>query len=206
MNSSSNVVKVSFKEQMLQARENAIVTTVNRLLAEKGFDAMTVDEVAASVGIAKASLYKHFPSKEDLAAAAMVRVMRRAQAYLVSLPANGAPLDKLKAVARWTMEVQLDGEMPSLPSQNSSLRAALMGNKDYMDGLMDVSDRLGAWIEAAQKEGTLNPKLPAIAVLYTLYARACDPVLEFLKAGGQHTREQIVEMVLVTCFDGLNAR
>lgn len=206
MNQAGNVIKVSFKEQMLKAREDAIVSTVNRLLAEKGFDAMTVDEVAASVGIAKASLYKHFPSKEDLAAAAMVRVMRRAQAFLAALPAGAAPLDNLKAVARWTMEVQLDGEMPSLPSQNSSLRAALMASKDYMDGLMEVSDRLGAWIEAAQKEGTLNPGLPAIAVLYTLYARACDPVLEFLKAGGQHTNEQIVEMVLSTCFDGLNSR
>ena len=66
MNKRNDGVKVSFKEQMLQAREDAIVRTVNRLLAEKGFDAMTVDEVAAAVGIAKASLYKHFPSKEDL--------------------------------------------------------------------------------------------------------------------------------------------
>ncbi len=203
---SSNVVKVSFKEQMLQAREDAIVTTVNRLLAEKGFEAMTVDEVAAAVGIAKASLYKHFPSKEDLATAAMVRVMRRAQAFLAGLPANDPPLAKIKAVARWTMEVQLDGEMPSLPSQNSSLRATLMASKAYMDGLMEISDQLGEWIEAAQKEGTLNPALPPIAVLYTLYARACDPVLEFLKTGGQHTKEQMLDMVLSTCFDGLNAR
>ncbi|MEN9670216.1 MAG: hypothetical protein RL018_493, partial [Pseudomonadota bacterium] len=52
--------KISFKAQMLLAREDAIVQAVNRLLAEKGFDAMTVDEVAANVGIAKASLYKHF--------------------------------------------------------------------------------------------------------------------------------------------------
>ncbi|MBC7610530.1 MAG: TetR family transcriptional regulator, partial [Polaromonas sp.] len=41
---------------MLQAREDAIVQAVNRLLAEKGFDLMTVDQVAAEVGIAKASL------------------------------------------------------------------------------------------------------------------------------------------------------
>lgn len=206
MGINDKAVKVSFKEQMLRAREDAIVHTVNRLLAEKGFDAMTVDEVAAAVGIAKASLYKHFPSKEDLAAAAMVRVMRRAQDYLASVPAGQTPLDKLRTVARWTMEVQLAGEMPSLPSQNSSLRATLMGNREYLDGLMAISDQLGGWIEAAQKEGTLNPNLPAIAVLYTLYARACDPVLEFLKASGLHTDEQIVEMVLSTCFDGLNAR
>ena len=203
---SSNVVKVSFKQQMLKAREDAIIETVNRLLAEKGFEAMTVDEVAASVGIAKASLYKHFPSKEDLAAAAMVRVMQRAQAFIKTLQPAARPLDNIRAVARWTMEVKLAGQMPSLPSQNSSLRATLIANAGYMDGLMEVSDALGAWIEAAQKAGTLNPKLPAIAVLYTLYARACDPVLEFLKMGGQHDDAQIVEMVLSTCFDGLNTR
>ena len=204
--SSTTVIKVSFKEQMLQAREEAIVHTVNRLLAEKGFDAMTVDEVAASVGIAKASLYKHFPSKEDLATAAMARVMRRAQDFLNTLPANDPPHHKLKAVARWTMQVQLAGEMPSLPSQNSTLRATLMANRDYIDGLMEISDQLGGWIEAAQKDGSINPALPAIAVLYTLYARACDPVLGFLKTGGLYTDAQIVDMVLSTCFDGLNTR
>ena len=203
---SSTVVKVSFKEQMLQAREEAIIRVVNLLLAEKGFEAMTVDEVAAAVGIAKASLYKHFPSKEDLAAAAMVSVMHRAQAFIATLPADAAPVDNLRAVVRWTMEVKLAGEMPSLPSQNSKLRAALMGNRDYMDGLMEVSDVLGGWIEAAQALGSINPHIPAIAILYTVYARACDPVLEFLKMGGQHSNEQIIALVMSTCFEGLNAR
>lgn len=191
---------------MLQAREDAIIRVVNHLLAEKGFDAMTVDEVAANVGIAKASLYKHFPSKEDLAAAAMVRVMRRAQTYLEEIPEESTPLEKLRQVVRWTMELKLAGEMPSLPSQNSSLRATLISNQDYMNGLIEVSDRLGAWIEAAQAQGSINPQLPAIAILYTLYARACDPVLEFLKMGAQHTDAQIVDLVLSTCFEGLNAR
>lgn len=199
-------VRRSFRQQMHLAREDAIVSAVNRLLAEKGFEAMTVDEVAAEVGIAKASLYKHFPSKEDLAAAAMVRVMNRARAFLDDLEASTSPddpLGRLRAVARWTMEVQLAGEMPSLPSENSTLRAALTTNKDYVDGLMDVSDRLGAWITAAQANGSLNQQLPPIAVLYTLYARACDPVLGFLKGSGLYTDDQIIEMVLVTCFDGL---
>jgi AcrR family transcriptional regulator len=198
--------RVSFKAQMLQVREDAIVQAVNRLLAEKGFDAMTVDEVAARVGIAKASLYKHFPSKEDLAAAAMVRVMRRAQEFFGSLSDQARPLDNLRAAVRWTMALKLAGDMPSLPSQNSSLRATLMANRDYMDGLMEVSDRLGAWIEAAQADGSLSNRFPAIAVLYTVYARACDPVLEFLQMGGQHSSDEIIELVLSTCFDGLNAR
>jgi len=43
-------------------------------------------------------------------------------------------------------------------------------------------------------------------VLYTLYARACDPVLEFLKMGGQHDETQIIDMVMASCFEGLAAR
>jgi TetR/AcrR family transcriptional regulator of autoinduction and epiphytic fitness len=198
--------KKSFKVQMLAAREVAIIQSVNRLLAEKGFDAMTVDEVAAEVGIAKASLYKHFTSKEELACAAMVTAMRRAQELIQNTDASLPPLDKIKAVTRWTMTLKLQGLMPSLPSQNSTLRATLMGSKDYMDGLMEVSDALGGWIEEAQAQGQINKALPAVAVLYTLFARACDPVLEFLKMGEQHTDEQILDLVMSTCFDGLNAR
>jgi len=202
---SSRLPKISFKGQMLQAREEAIIQTASRLLAQKGFEAMTVDEVAASVGIAKASLYKHFPSKEDLAAAAMVKVMQRAQAFLKALPEQSA-IAQLRAVARWTMELQLQGEMPTLPSQNSTLRAKLMANASYMDGLIEVSDCLGAWIEEAQAAGHIHRGLPPIAILYTVYARACDPVLEFLKLGGQHDDAQIIDMVMTTCFDGLAAR
>lgn len=200
------MARLSFREQVLRVREDAIVDAVNRLLADKGFDLMTVDEVAADVGIAKASLYKHFQSKEDLAAAAMVRVMHRAKEFLSTLDAGAQPLEKLRAVVRWTLQVQLAGQMPSLPSQNSTLRAALMAHKPYLDALVDISDRLGGWIEAAQEDGSLSSDIPAIVVLYTLYARACDPVLGFLKAGGQADDAQIVEWVLRSCFDGLKAR
>jgi TetR/AcrR family transcriptional regulator of autoinduction and epiphytic fitness len=197
----------NFRVQFLRAREDAIVASVNRLLAEKGFEAMTVDEVAADVGIAKASLYKHFPSKEELAAAAMVRVLDRALAFLDQEAAReAAPIDHLKAVARWTMQVQLAGEMPSLPSQNSSLRGALLQHRGYLDRVMTVSDRLGAWITAAQAAGQIDARLPPEAVLYTLYARACDPVLAFLRAGGNFTDEQVIDVQLSTCFDGLAAR
>lgn len=206
MTTAAAVAKPSFKEQMLQAREEAIVQTANRLLAEKGFESMTVDEVAATVGIAKASLYKHFPSKEDLAAAAMVRIMQRTLDFLASVPAEDKPVDKLRAVVKWAMQVQLAGEMPSLPHQNSTLRATLMNNKGYIDRLVTISDKLGGWIVAAQADGSLNPKFPALAVLYTLFARACDPVLGFLKAGGLQSDEEIVELVLATCFDGVAAR
>lgn len=193
-----------FREQFLQAREDAIVASVNRLLAEKGFDAMTVDEVVADVGIAKASLYKHFTSKEELAAAAMVRVLDRTLEELARLRALGLDaLGRLQAVARWAYEQQIAGEMPALPSQNSTLRATLTADKAYMERLMQLSDELGAWIVEAQGLGHLNPALPPELVLYTLFARACDPVLGVMRAGGTHSDTQIVDWLVATCFKGL---
>ena len=202
------VTRLSFRQKIHLAREEAIVATVKRLLAEKGFDLMTVDEVAAEVGIAKASLYKHFPSKEALAAAAMVQMMGLALDQVQALDAQeglGA-IDRLKAITRWTLETQLAGQMPTLPAENSTLRNALIADRDYMDGLMTLSDRLGAWIVQAQADGTVNRALPSEAVLFTIFARACDPVLGFLKAGGSHSDGQIVDWVMSTCFDGLAAR
>jgi AcrR family transcriptional regulator len=202
------MTRPSFREQVLRVREDAIVSSVNRLLAEKGFDQMTVDEVAADVGIAKASLYKHFASKEELAGAAMVRVLDLALAQVERLAADQGlgPLERLQALTRWAMLQQLAGEMPSLPSQNSTLRSALMASKAYVDRVMDLSERLGAWITNAQAEGAIDAGMPPELVLYTLYARACDPVLSVLKAGGSYDDERIAELVLKTCFDGLRTR
>jgi TetR/AcrR family transcriptional regulator, regulator of autoinduction and epiphytic fitness len=200
--------RLSFREQVLRVREDAIISSVNRLLADKGFDLMTVDEVAADVGIAKASLYKHFVSKEALAVAAMVRLLQRALALVDQVAARTdlAPMGRIEAVTRWVLEVQLAGDMPSLPSQNSSLRAELMASKDYMDALVRVSDVLGGWILQAQADGHINTSLPPEVVLYTVFARACDPVPAFLKAGGKHSDEDIVRWVLGVCMDGLKPR
>jgi hypothetical protein len=104
------------------------------------------------------------------------------------------------------MQVHLAGEMPLLPSENSSLRATLMGHTAYLDALTQVSDQLGEWIIQAQADGAINPAIPPTVVLYTLFARACDPVLGFMKATGQYSTEAIVEQVLMTCFDGLHTR
>lgn len=200
--------RLSFREQVLRVREDAIVDAVNRLLADKGFDLMTVDQVAAEVGIAKASLYKHFESKEALAAAALVRLLQHTQAMIDQQKSRAdlSACDRLRTVTRWALARQVAGEMPLVPSHNSSLTAQLMGNKPYLDLLMQVSDALGEWIVAAQAAGDIDPELPPELVLYTLYARGCDPVPAVLKAGGRFTDEQIVDWVMRTCFNGLAKR
>jgi AcrR family transcriptional regulator len=197
--------RLNLKEQQSRLREDVILQAVNTLLAEKGYDLMTVDEVAAMVGIAKASLYKHFESKEALAAAAMVRLLDRTLEIIHAQPESAAPLDKLKSIVRWALREHLHGSMPSLPSTRSTLRDALVKHSGYIERLIEVSERLGQWIEAAQAAGTIG-KLPPEVVLYTMFARACDPVCDYLKLSGNYSDDEIVELITTTCFAGLAAR
>ena len=199
---------IPYREQVLQLREDAIVEAVNCLLVSKGYELMTVDEVAAEAGLSKASLYKHFSSKEELAAAAMIRLLERAIAQVAGQRAQAPQVTaraQLETLVRWTLKVQLAGEMPSLPAANSRLTAALRGNRRYADRVIELSDLLGEWIVAAQGEGALDAMLPPEVILYTLFARACDPVLAVLKASGQHAEADIVEWLLRSTFQGIGA-
>nr|WP_310586014.1 helix-turn-helix domain-containing protein [Moraxella osloensis] len=196
--------KLTFKQRMMLERESLIIETVNHLLATKGYDAMTVDEIADTVGIAKASLYRHFPSKEALGMAALVDIMHKALEVINQLNATEqTAIDKLKALTQWAMRLKLAQKMPNLPSENSQLRELLIANDDYTNNLVMLSDSIGEWIEQAQAEGKLQSNIPGLAILYTLYARACDPVLGFLRSSQLYDDDEIIAIVTRTCFEGL---
>lgn len=196
--------KLTFKQRMMLERESLIIETVNHLLATKGYDAMTVDEIADTVGIAKASLYRHFPSKEALGMAALVDIMHKALEVINQLNATDqTAIDKLKALTQWAMRLKLAQKMPNLPSENSQLRELLIANDDYTNNLVMLSDSIGEWIEQAQAEGRLQSNIPGLAILYTLYARACDPVLGFLRSSQLYDEDEIIAIVTRTCFEGL---
>ncbi len=196
--------KLTFKQRMMLERESLIIETVNHLLATKGYDAMTVDEIADTVGIAKASLYRHFPSKEALGMAALVDIMHKALEVINQLNATDqTAIDKLRALTQWAMRLKLAQKMPNLPSENSQLRELLIANDDYTNNLVMLSDSIGEWIEQAQAEGKLQSNLPGLAILYTLYARACDPVLGFLRSSQLYDDDEIIAIVTRTCFEGL---
>lgn len=200
----SSSSKLTFKQRMMIKREQLIIETVNSLLATKGYDAMTVDEIADTVGIAKASLYRHFPSKEALAVGALVDTMQAGLDEIDKINLQNLPtIDKLKAITQWAMRLKLNQKMPNLPSENSQLREHLLAHEKYTDMLVVMSDNLGEWIEQAQQDGRLNTELSPLCILYTLYAKACDPVLGFLKSSGMYSDDQIIEMVTKAYFDGV---
>jgi signal transduction histidine kinase len=65
------------------------------------------------------------------------------------------------------------------------------------------AERLRAMQKGTALRLDIDPTLPAELVLYTIYARACDPVPVYLKAGGAYTDAKIIELVQRTCWNGL---
>ncbi len=51
--------------------DERITAAAAELMLQRGFDRTTVDDVAARAGVGKATVYRRWPSKEDLAVAAM---------------------------------------------------------------------------------------------------------------------------------------
>jgi AcrR family transcriptional regulator len=200
----TSAVKKSFKKVQFESREQAILEATNRLLSEKGYEQMVMDDIATEVGIAKGSLYRHFQSKEDLAAAVMLQLLKQTHQVLQSLSERPA-INQLESLLEWILKARLKGQVPHLPSASIQLRAALMGHKDYMNALMALSEDLGQAIVRAKSAGRINAQLADEFVLYHFYSRACDPTLEYLKSGGSMSDELIVNSMVRVTFDGLNA-
>lgn len=195
--------KLSFKDQAFKLREDSILDATTGILATKGFDLMTMDDVANLIGISKPSLYKHFKSKEDLVGSTMVRLLDGASAQLDQLPESFSAKEKLSALLEWALRVRLEGGMPFLPSTSAHVREMLMRNLKYVGKVLKLNARIEKLVQLAQKKGELNPDMPTDVILYSYYARTCDPAVEYLQRFSKMSKDDIVKHMLQVCFDGL---
>ena len=199
-------LKLPFKKQQFDLREEAILDAVNKLLSEKGFDLMTMDDVAEAVGVAKGSLYKHFASKEKLAAAVMTRLLTQTVEVLDGMPAGWRAGRRLEEILRWSLQHRLRGGVPHLPSTRGALQRALMFNLEYLALAFKVNKRFYALVEEAKRDGDIHRDVADDVIVYTLYARSCDPTVEYLRRDGKLGDEQIVEAMVEATFHGLAGR
>jgi AcrR family transcriptional regulator len=97
-----------------QPSRDKILDCAEQLFARRGFAGIGLAEVAEQVGLSKSSLFHHFPSKAQLYAAVMARILDRIEAELMrSLAAGGTPVERLD---RW-LDVVIDllARHPSYP-------------------------------------------------------------------------------------------
>ena len=79
------------------ARE-AIAATARRLFADRGFDAVTVAEIAAAADVSEKTVFNHFPTKVDLAFAGREEGMVRLVADITERPPGASVLDVFRAL------------------------------------------------------------------------------------------------------------
>jgi len=196
--------KLSFKDQAFKLRENAILDAATSVLGSKGYDLMTMDDVAGAVGISKPSLYKHFKSKEDLVGEALIRLIDGAIDFLAQLDDTLSPKGKLATLLEWALRVRLDGGLPFLPSTSAHVRDMLMRNLKYVTRVLKLNGQIEKLVLAAQKNGELDAALPSDVILFSYYARTCDPAVEYLQRFSKMSNEDIVRHMLQVAFDGFH--
>ena len=197
--------RISFKDQAFQQREDAILDAATRILTNRGFDLMTMDEVATDVGVSKPSLYKHFKSKEELAGECMIRLLDGANETLAALPDDLPALERIRRLLGWALDLRLKGGLPFLPATSPHVRDMLVKNLGYTMRALKLNNALVKLVRDAQKTGQMRKDLPEDVILYSFYARTCDPSVEFLRLYSKLSNAEIVEHTLSVYFDGIGA-
>jgi AcrR family transcriptional regulator len=146
------------RKQMTRKR---LEDTSLRLFAERGFDQTTVDDLAAASGIGRRTIFRYFPSKNDIVFGALDERLRMLAAELESGRAAGLPLlDMVRRAFHATSHYQPD-ELSSL-----ALRIELIATVPSLQA--HAALRYRAWEDTVEAAVTART-----GVRGGVYARAC---------------------------------
>ena len=148
------------REQAAVSRER-IVAAASRLFREKGFDGVGIDAIMQEAGMTHGGFYRHFGSKEELAAEAVARGMDAAAERAAAMP-----LDKY--VAAYLSKAHRD-------DPGGGCVYAALGCDIAREGAAPrhaMTERLRAQIERLAAQGGAGPRSArrkrAIATIATL--------------------------------------
>ncbi|MEI6045227.1 MAG: TetR/AcrR family transcriptional regulator [Chloroflexota bacterium] len=161
----------SLKERQRQERVELILEAAEKTLLEKGYHEMAMEEIASEVGIAKATIYLHFPSKEELFIALLKRSLASSMEELVKI------VDQPLSV-RVRLELILREAYCSKNKKRSQLFLASFTSTNYhkevvekhlklQDSMRQTSDYLAALLEEGQKNGEIDATIPSNLLLTT---------------------------------------
>jgi AcrR family transcriptional regulator len=88
-----------------RAAREAIAATARRLFAERGFDAVTVAEIAAAADVSEKTVFNHFPTKEDLAFAGREQGLMQLVADIRGRAGTDSVLDVFRALTATVIDV-----------------------------------------------------------------------------------------------------
>lgn len=86
----------------MNAKKQDIVDTATRLFAEDGYHAVGIDRIIKESGVAKMTMYRNFPSKDDLVSEVLAQRTHSTLASMAdAVSRKEAPLDRLHEVFAW---------------------------------------------------------------------------------------------------------
>ncbi|MED5622085.1 TetR/AcrR family transcriptional regulator [Ideonella sp. BN130291] len=152
-------------QRLTDRKREAIVQAAIAEFRANGFDATSVDKVAARAEVSKRTLYNHFPSKDELFEE-ILRELWRCSASLEERPYDpDAPLrDQL--VALMMQKMALLGDDSFLDLARVAIARALHTPEQAHEMVQRLGEKesgLVGWIRAAQKHGRLKAGDAALA-------------------------------------------
>ena len=160
------------RETALDPRQE-ILRTAARLFQQRGYDATSMNDVAAALKLSKGGLYHHFQSKDEILFEIMTHAMEITQERVIN-PVRGIsdPEERLRALIRLHIEVVLsprDREITVMLHENHPLPPALRKRinarkKDYVHFLENLMSEVQA---NAQKQKLSRMPAPASVLTKT---------------------------------------
>ncbi len=168
------IPRQSLRERQRQERENLILQAAEEVLSEKGYHETSMDEIAARVGIAKGTVYLHFPSKEDLIFALFEREL---QTFLrlvdEAVAGDGSARLRLETILHSLYKGLIGKRLQLLLSLYTSLevRQELLEKKQQVHVCLEqVSTQVTALLDEGKANGEFDPALPTPVMLSLFFS------------------------------------
>ena len=199
----------SLKVKQRQEREMLILQVAEEVLMEKGYYETSIDEIAARVGIAKGTVYLHFPSKEDLVVAIFERDLQQLLQYIDStMDSTLAARGKIEAIFDLMHGGIISKRVQLLYSMSNSvgLKHLLVEKKGCLREIWDqLSARLNSLFEEGKAAGEFDSTLPTMVMLSAFYSLLSPKSYERLMDEGQMPAEEVAKNLKRIYFKGISA-
>lgn len=197
----------SLKEKHRQEREALILQAAEEVLTEKGYYETSIDEIAARVGIAKGTVYLHFPSKEDLVVAIFLRDMQQLVKKVTQIATlEQSASERIKAILHCIYGKVYAKRMRLLFRMTNNVES-LHQWKEHGQKLFGVWDELARLIssvlEQGKASGEFNDEIPTPVMLSTFFSLLSPRSYERLVVEGQMDAGKLVNCLEHLYFKGI---
>lgn len=167
-------VQSSWKERQRQERECLIVQAAEEILLEKGLRGVSMDDIAARVGISKGTLYLHFAKKEDLFLALLEQELRACLAILLEITAvdDSDVSTKLETIIRRIYHELLGKRFQLFYELHDGvdLQTILAKKREQaMEIFIEIGNRVTALLETGKANGVFEATLPTEVMVGTFF-------------------------------------